>query len=128
MPRSPDRRWVALWLLLFVVLASFVLATPWGEPARRTMRPWLPRVVVIVATISGIGQLVTSLVAGVVRRGGWRAAQLPLLLGISALFMALAFFPTPPATVPRTPAIVGAALCALAAAVLQRRARKRAEL
>ncbi|MBK5188435.1 MAG: hypothetical protein JJD97_09320 [Gemmatimonadaceae bacterium] len=128
MSRLPERRAFGVWLTLAIVVASVAMATPWAAPLRQSMRPQLPVLVVILATLSGVGQLAIGAVEGVGKRGGWNAAALPTALGISALLMALSFLPGAPGTVPRLLPIVGAACFAIGAAVLQRRARKRPEL
>ena len=127
MSHPPARRPVGVWLLLIVVVASLAIATPWAASLRHSMRPQLPQFVVVVATLVGVIQLVMGAVQGFGRRGGWHAAALPMVLGASALLMALAFLPGEPGTVPRLLPIVGAASFALIAAVLQRRARERSE-
>ena len=115
----------ALAVLVLVALSALALAGPWAAPFRRAIRPRLPAFVVILAGISAVGHLVSALIAGFSARGAWRAAALPLSLGVSALCMALAFLPGAQGGGPRLLPIVGAALFALVAAVSQRRARAR---
>jgi hypothetical protein len=128
MTRPPERHSLLVPLMLIIALASLAFATPWAANVRQLIRPQLPLFVVALATITGVGQLVTSVVEGLGKRGGWSAAALPLALGISAVCMALSFLPGVPGTVPRLLPILGAAFFAVTAAVLQRRMRERSEL
>ena len=128
MSHSPPRQSLAVWILLLVVFASLAFATPWAAHFRQSVGPQLPLFVVILATLTGVGQLVVGAVAGLGKHGGWNAAVLPIMLGLSASCMALSFLPGAPGTVPRLLPIIGAAFFALIAAVLQRRARERLEL
>jgi hypothetical protein len=59
------------------------------------------------------------------RRGGWNAAALPMVLGISALLVALSFLPGQAGMTPRLLPLIGASSFAVGAAALQRRARGR---
>jgi len=122
---SAHRRTLLVAMLALVALSALALAAPWAEPFRRAIRPQLPSFVVILASISAVVQFVVGIVEGVSKGGAWRSAVLPLSLGVSALCMALAFLPAAPGATPRLVPIVGAALFALTAAALQRRARAR---
>jgi len=113
--------------MLITALASVAFAAPWAAHVRQSIRPQLPLFVVVLAALTGVAQLVTGVVEGLGKRGGWNAAALPTTLGISAMFMALSFLPGTPGTVPRLIPILGAVLFAVAAAVLQRRMRERSD-
>lgn len=128
MSRLPARRSLLVAPMLIIALASVAFAAPWAANVRQSIRPQLPLFVVVLATITGVGQLVMGVVEGLGKRGGWSAAALPIALGMSAMCMALAYVPAPPGTVPRLFPILGAALFAVTAAVLQRRTRERSEL
>lgn len=119
------RRTLLIAVLALIALSALALAAPWAAPFRRAIRPQLTAVVVTLAGVSAVGHLVSALMAGLSKRGAWRSAALPLSLGVSALCMALAFLPGAPDGGPRLLPIVGAALSALVAAVLQRRGRAR---
>lgn len=121
------RRGFSGWLVLGIVVASLVFAMPWARPFGRSIAPELTRYAVIVATIVGLVHLVNAAVEGFGRRGGWNAAALPIVLGTSALLSAQAFLPAREESVPRLLPLIGAALFAIAAAVLQRRLREREE-
>ena len=125
MSSSQERRVLAGWILIGVVLVSLALATPWATPLRRSITPSVPRFVVITATLVGMAQLVQGIVAGFGRRGGRSAAALPIALGISALLMALSFLPGEAGATPRLLPLIGASSFAVGAAVLQRRTRER---
>lgn len=127
MTRPPERRSLFVALMLMAALASVAFAAPLAANVRQSIRPQLPLLVVVLATITGVGQLVTGVVEGLGKRGGWSAAALPIALGISATCMALSFLPGAPGTVPRLLPILCAAFFAVTAAVLQRRARERSE-
>lgn len=128
MKTSASRRSLLIAVMTLIAVSALALATPWAEPFRRAIRPRLPLYVVVLASFSAIAQLVMGVVQALSRRGAWRTAALPLSLGSSALCMALAFLPNAPARLPRLFPIVGAALFAITAAALQRRARERSEL
>lgn len=127
MSRPPERRSLLVALMLITAFASVAFAAPWAANVRQSIRPQLPLFVVVLAAITGVGQLVLGVVEGLGKRGGWSAAALPMALGISAMCMALSFLPGAPGTVPRLVPILGAALFAVAAAALQRRTRERSE-
>lgn len=118
-------------MVMLTVVACVALATPWAEPFRRAIRPGLPMFVVVLATVSAIGQLVAGAVhlvsKSVSRSERRRAAALPLSLGASALCMVLAFLPHPERSALHFVPFTGAALFAVAAAALQRRARERSD-
>lgn len=118
-------------MVMLTVVACVALASPWAEPFRRAIRPGLPMFVVILATVSAVGQLVAGTVQlvskPVSRSERWRAAALPLSLGASALCMVLAFLPHPERSSLHFVPLTGAALFAVAAAALQRRARERSD-
>lgn len=118
-------------MVMLTVVACIALATPWAEPFRRAIRPGLPMFVVVLATVSAVGQLVVGTVQlvskPVSKSERWRAAALPLSLGASALCMALAFLPHPERSSLHLFPLFGAALFAVAAAALQRRARERSD-
>ncbi len=118
-------------MVMLTVVACTALATTWAEPFRRAIRPGLPLFVVVLATVSAVGQLVVGTVQLVSKpistSERWRAAALPLSLGASALSMVLAFLPYPERSVMHLFPLLGAALFAVAAAALQRRARERSD-
>ncbi|MEP7086943.1 MAG: hypothetical protein ABI884_06375 [Gemmatimonadota bacterium] len=96
---------------MIVAILSVAYATPWAAPLRESARPLLPVVVVILGTISGVWYLVTALLEGVSRKGGWNAAALSLAFGLSSLCMALIHVPLgqvggPPHDVPLVGAVV----------------------
>jgi hypothetical protein len=93
---------------------------------RQTIGPQLPVVVIVLGTLAGVWQLVTGIVVAVGNGGASSSAAIPLSLGVSALLTALAFLPPAPHAAPRLLPVVGAALFAIVAAMLQRRARVRA--
>jgi hypothetical protein len=128
MTGPPERRSLLVALMLITALASVAFAAPWAAHVRQSIRPQLPLFVVVLATITGVAQLVMGVVEGLGKRGGWSAAALPIVLGISAMCMALSFLPSAPGTVPRLLPILGAAFFAVTAAVLQRRTRERSGL
>jgi hypothetical protein len=125
MSSSLERRAFGSWLLIGIVIASLAVATPWATPLRQSIGPELPRFVVIAATLVGMAQLVNGVVVGFGRRGGWNAAALPMVLGISALLVALSFLPGQAGMTPRLLPLIGASSFAVGAAALQRRARGR---
>ncbi len=125
MTSSQERRALASWLLIGVILVSLALATSWATPLRRLILPSVPRFVVIAATLVGMAQLVQGIVVGFGRRGGWSAAALPMALGISALLMALSFLPGDAGATPRLLPLIGAMLFAVGAGALQHRASER---
>jgi len=127
MTRPPERHALLVALMLITALASVAFAAPWAVNVRQSIRPQLSLFVVVLATITGVGQLVTGVVEGLGTRGGWSAAALPIALGTSAMCMALSFLPGAPGTVPRLFPILGAALFAVTAAVLRRRTRERSD-
>jgi hypothetical protein len=125
MTSSLERRAFGSWPLIGIVIASLAVATPWATPLRQSIGPELPRFVVIAATLVGMAQLVNGVVVGFGRRGGWNAAALPMVLGISALLVALSFLPGQAGMTPRLLPLIGASSFAVGAAALQRRARGR---
>lgn len=127
MGRPLERRSIGTALMLIVVVACLAFATPWAAGLRQAVRPQLPILVVVLSTLAGVWQLGAGLVEGFAARGRWGSAAVPIALGLSALCAALSFLPGPPGTVPRLIPILAAAFFALAAALLQRRARERSE-
>ncbi|MEO8881693.1 MAG: hypothetical protein ABI446_14975 [Gemmatimonadaceae bacterium] len=118
-------------MVTLTVVACMALATPWAQPFRRAIRPGLPLFVIVLAAVSAVGQLVVGAVQLVSKPVSaserWRAAALPLSLGASALCMVLAFLPHPQRSLLHLFPLLGAALFAVAAAALQRRARARSD-
>jgi 4-amino-4-deoxy-L-arabinose transferase-like glycosyltransferase len=117
--------------LLFAIVAvlSVAYATPWAAPLRESARPMLPVAVVILGTVAGVWCLVTALLEGVSRKGGWNSAAVPLAFGMSSLCLALVHAPMgqvngPPHDVP----LVGAVLFAVIGLALMARASGRSEL
>jgi hypothetical protein len=125
---SAERRVLLIAMLSGIAVAVIAFATPWAEPFRRAIRPQLPTYVVVLAVLSLAAQLVAALVQGLANRGSWRSITISLSLAASALFMALAFLPGGAEHVPRLIPLLGAALFAVTAAALQRRARARPEI
>lgn len=114
--------------ILVVTVASIALAFPAATALRQAINPLLPIIVIVFGTLAGAWQLVTGII-GAIANGGVRASDaVPLSLGVSALFMALACLPSGRDAVPHLYAVVGAAIFAVAAAVLQRRSGVRSEL
>jgi peptidoglycan/LPS O-acetylase OafA/YrhL len=121
------RRSIAIVILLIVTAASLALATPWAAPVRHSIGPHLPTYVIVLATISGVWHLVSGIASAVAQHGARSSAVVTLLLSGSAICMALAFLPSASQRVPQLLPLIGAALLAVAAAALQRRARVRSE-
>ncbi len=126
MTRTPPRRFLEIAILLAVALASVALALPAAASVRLEIGPQLPIVVVVLGTLTGAWQLVSGIVAAMRNGGVGSAAAVPLSLGVSAICMALAFLPPTPNSAPRLLPSLGAAVFAVTAAVLQRRAREHA--
>ena len=115
-------------MLVCTVTVCTVFATPWAAPFRRELRPELPIIVILLAAISAVAQLVIGTVQLFSRSAWRRAAALPFSLGASALCMALAFLSRTRYDPPRLVPLIGAAVFAVTAAALHRRARERSEL
>jgi hypothetical protein len=126
MTGTPRRQSIAIAIFFIVILASLALAVPAAASVRQTIGPQLPVVVIVLGTLAGVWQLVTGIVVAVGNGGVSSSAAIPLALGVSALLTALAFLPPAPHAAPRLLPVVGAALFAIVAAMLQRRARVRA--
>jgi|SRR5665213_2548526 len=128
MSSARGRQTFVIGTTLAIVMASIALALPAGASMRHAISPQLPLIVLVSGTLIGAWQLVTGII-GAIANGGVRASDaVPLSLGVSALFMALACLPSDRDAVPHLYAVVGAAIFAVAAAVLQRRSGVRPEL
>lgn len=113
--------------ILVITVASIALAFPAATTLRQAINPLLPIIVIVFGTLAGVWQLVTGIISAMANGGVGVVNAVALSLGVSALFMALAFLPSRLDAAPHLYAVVGAAIFAVAAAVLQRRARMRSQ-
>jgi hypothetical protein len=127
MTRPYPRRALAVWLLLVITFASVAYATPWAAPFRHQVSPTLPIIGVILGTLAGALNLVTAVVAGFSRRGGWNAAASPAAFGVGGLCLALSLLPAQHEAAPHAIPLVACVLFTVAGVVLQQRARERSE-
>lgn len=125
---APRRQAFVIGSVLAVTVAALALALPVGASARQAITPLLPVIVIVFGTLTGAWELVTGIIATVAHGSVDVSAAVALLLGVSAICMALAFLPPAPHMAPRLLPIIGAAIFAVAAAALQHRARVRSQL
>lgn len=127
MSSATRRQTLVISSILVVTVASIALTLPAATAVRQAIHPLLPIVVIVFGTLAGVWQLVTGIISAVVNGGMGVTNAVALSLGVSALFMALAFLPSRLDFAPHLYAVVGAAIFAVAAGVLQRRARMRSQ-
>lgn len=114
-------------ITLVVTVAVLALALPAAAAVRQAVMQRLPLVVLVLGAIAGVWQLVAGIVSAVAHGRIGEKSSVSLLLGASAISMALAFLPASVHAAPRLLPLTGSALFAGLAALASYRQRARSQ-
>jgi peptidoglycan/LPS O-acetylase OafA/YrhL len=127
MPRTAARQRVQSGLMWLVIVVSLALLTPWGIAHRHALEPRFELVAIVFGTLSCAAFLVTGVTAMFARNEGMRAAVFPFCVAISSFLVVATFMWARSSPVAQSYTLAGAAVFMISGAVLQLRARERAE-